>query len=575
MAQFRLTALLAGGHHNLMVVGDDDQSIYRFRGAVIGNILGFDRSFPDTKVIKLEQNYRSTANILDAANQVIALNANRKDKALWTQQGPGELIRLYRAGDEREEAAWICQQIRELKSRGEELGRFAVLYRTNAQSRVIEESFVQAGIRYRMYGGLKFYDRKEVKDILAYLRVMVNPADDISVRRIINVPKRAIGDTTVNELARHAAQEEMPLLTACMDMPESLNARARKSVEKFSELMMSLTMMQETMKLTELVQYVIDTVGLESQYTKEDNDENRSRVENIREFVGAVKEFEEKADNPTLTDYLENVSLVSDLDEMGDDGGAVTMMTLHSAKGLEFPNVFMVGMEENLFPSARSRDDEARMEEERRLCYVGITRARERLFLSHASRRMLYNQIQFNDRSRFIDDIPARLIEDVSDRNGRSGGFSGNKKPGGNWQSGGWQQPAWSKSSGLAPMQPQAGQSNWKPKTSYNVAKPTGQAQSFSGWNAKSATVGGVTVQGVQRGMNEPPKVVASQAHEAEKPSIYAPGDHVMHRKFGRGAVVRVSGSGSDARIMIRFDDVRVGVKELALTIAPMIRLEE
>ena len=284
------------------------------------------------------------------------------------------------------------------------------------------------------------------------------------------------------------------------------------------------------------MKYVIETVGLESQYTKEDNDENRSRVENIREFVGAVKEFEEKADNPTLTDYLENVSLVSDLDEMDDDGGAVTMMTLHSAKGLEFPNVFMVGMEE-----------------ERRVCYVGITRARERLFLSHASRRMLYNQIQFNDRSRFIDDIPARLIEDVSDRGGQSGGFSGNKKPGGNWQSGGWQQP----------------------KTSYNVAKPTGQAQSFSGWNAKSATVGGVTVQGVQRGMNEPPKVVASQAHETEKPSIYAPGDHVMHRKFGRGAVVRVSGSGSDARIMIRFDDVRVGVKELALAIAPMIRLEE
>lgn len=574
-AQYMLVRLLAAQSRNLCVVGDDDQSIYGWRGADIRNILDFEKDFPDAKVIKLEQNYRSTANILDAANQVIALNANRKDKALWTQQGPGELIRLYRAGDEREEAAWICQQIRELKSRGEELGRFAVLYRTNAQSRVIEESFMQAGIRYRMYGGLKFYDRKEVKDILAYLRVLVNPADDISVRRIINVPKRAIGDTTVNELARHAAQEEMPLLTACMDMPESLNARARKSVEKFSELMMSLTMMQETMKLTELVQYVIDTVGLESQYTKEDNDENRSRVENIREFVGAVKEFEEKADNPTLTDYLENVSLVSDLDEMDDDGGAVTMMTLHSAKGLEFPNVFMVGMEENLFPSARSRDDEARMEEERRLCYVGITRARERLFLSHASRRMLYNQIQFNDRSRFIDDIPARLIEDVSDRGGRSGGFSGNKKPGGNWQSGGWQQPAWSKSSGFAPMQPQEGQSNWKPKTSYNVAKPTGQAQSFSGWNAKSATVGGVTVQGVQRGMNEPPKVVASQAHETEKPSIYAPGDHVMHRKFGRGAVVRVSGSGSDARIMIRFDDVRVGVKELALAIAPMIRLEE
>ena len=215
------------------------------------------------------------------------------------------------------------------------------------------------------------------------------------------------------------------------------------------------------------------------------------------------------------------------------------------------------------------------MEEERRLCYVGITRARERLFLSHASRRMLYNQIQFNDRSRFIDDIPARLIEDVSNAGGHSG-FAGGRKPGGNWQSGGWQQPAWSRSGGFAPMQPQAGQSNWQPKTSYNVAKPTGQAQSFSSWNAKSATVGGVTVQGVQRGMGaQQPKVVVSQAHDVEKPSIYAPGDHVLHKKFGRGAVVRVSGSGSDARIMIRFDDVRIGVKELALAIAPIIRLEE
>ena len=340
---------------------------------------------------------------------------------------------------------------------------------------------------------------------------------------------------------------------------------------------MNLTMMAETMKLTDLVQYVIDTVGLESQYTKEDSDEARSRVENIREFVGAVKEFEEKADNPTLTEYLENVSLVSDLDELGEDGGAVTMMTLHSAKGLEFPNVFMVGMEENLFPSARSRDDESRMEEERRLCYVGITRARERLFMSHASRRMLYNQIQFNDRSRFIDDIPARLIEDVSASGGMSGGA---KRSGGAWQSGGWRQPAWSKSSGFGGQSADSSAytSAWKPKTSFNTSKPSGQAQSFSSWSAKSVTVGSVTVQGVQQGMEQTQprqNVVVSQAHEIEKPSIYAPGDHVMHKKFGRGAVIRVSGSGSDARIMIRFDDVRVGIKELALAIAPIIRLEE
>lgn len=570
-AQYMLVRLLAQESRNLCVVGDDDQSIYGWRGADIRNILDFEKDFPDAKVIKLEQNYRSTANILDAANQVIALNENRKDKALWTQQAPGEPIRLYRAGDEREEAAWICQQIRALEAQGEEASRFAVLYRTNAQSRVVEESFVQAGIKYRMYGGLKFYDRKEVKDILAYLRVMINPADDISVRRIINVPKRAIGDTTVNALMQYAAEQEMPLMTACMDIPDTLNARAKKSVEKFSELMMNLTMMTENMKLTELVQYVIDTAGLESQYAKEDSDEARSRVENIREFVGAVAEFEEKADNPTLTEYLENVSLVSDLDDMDENGGAVTMMTLHSAKGLEFPNVFMVGMEENLFPSMRSKDDQARMEEERRLCYVGITRARERLYLSHASRRMLYNQIQFNDRSRFIDDIPLRLLEDVSDAPSTFGRQRGNA--GGDWQSGQWRQPAWSRTSSAEP---------WKPRTQYAAAKPQGRTQSFSDWSKgsgvgmnSSANVGGTTIPGVQRGMTMAVNVVKSQAETVKKPSIYQAGDHVRHKKFGRGVVIRVTGSGSDSRGLIRFDDTQVGVKELALSIAPMIKLEE
>ncbi len=570
-AQYMLVRLLAQESRNLCVVGDDDQSIYGWRGADIRNILDFEKDFPDAKVIKLEQNYRSTANILDAANQVIALNENRKDKALWTQQGPGEPIRLYRAGDEREEAAWICQQIRALEAQGEEASRFAVLYRTNAQSRVVEESFVRAGIKYRMYGGLKFYDRKEVKDILAYLRVMINPADDISVRRIINVPKRAIGDTTVNALMRHAAEQEMPLMTACMDIPDTLNARAKKSVEKFSELMMNLTMMTENMKLTALVQYVIDTAGLESQYAKEDSDEARSRVENIREFVGAVAEFEEKADNPTLTEYLENVSLVSDLDDMDENGGAVTMMTLHSAKGLEFPNVFMIGMEENLFPSMRSKDDQARMEEERRLCYVGITRARERLYLSHASRRMLYNQIQFNDRSRFIDDIPLRLMEDVSDAPGAFGIRHSNARD--DWQSGQWRQPAWSRTSSAEP---------WKPRTQYAAAKPQGRAQSFSDWSKgagvgmnSSADVGGKTIPGVQRGMTMAVNVVKSQAETVKKPSIYEPGDHVMHKKFGKGVVIRVTGSGSDSRGLIRFDDTHVGVKELALSIAPMIKLEE
>ncbi len=575
-AQYMLVRLLADKSRNLCVVGDDDQSIYSWRGADIRNILDFEKDFPDAKVIKLEQNYRSTSNILDAANQVIAQNAHRKDKALWTEADPGETIKLYRADDEREEAAWICQKIRELGMQGEDYGRFAVLYRTNAQSRVIEEAFVQSGIRYRMYGGLRFYDRKEVKDILAYLRVMVNPADDISVRRIINVPKRAIGDTTVTELARYAAEQEMPLLTACMDIPDSIGSRGRKSVEKFSELMMSLTMMAETMKLTELVQYVIDTVGLESQYTKEDTDENRSRVENIREFVGAVKEFEEKSEDATLQSYLENVALVSDLDAMTEEGGAVTMMTLHSAKGLEFPNVFMVGMEENLFPSSRSNEDEKRMEEERRLCYVGITRARERLFMTHAARRMLYNQIQFNDRSRFIEDIPLRVLEDVSEVRGRSGSFARRD----NWNRGGWQQPAWSKSSSFGKNTESTGSAGaWKPRTQYGAKMPTGQRQSFASWNQTSggAQLGGRTIPGVQRGMGETQNArpaTQETPQQSAKPSLFAAGDRVLHKKYGKGAVVRVSGSGSNARIMIRFDDTQAGVKEFALSIAPIIKME-
>ena len=558
-AQYMLVRLLAQQSRNLCVVGDDDQSIYGWRGADIRNILDFEKDFPDAVVIKLEQNYRSTANILDAANQVIARNENRKDKALWTQQGPGEPIRLYRADDEREEAAWVCEQIRNLMAQGQDAARCAVLYRTNAQSRVVEEAFVRTGIKYRIYGGLRFYDRKEVKDILAYLRVMINPADDISVRRIINVPKRAIGDTTVNELARYAAEQEMPLMTACMDVPQTLGSRAQKSVEKFGELIMSLTMMAETMKLTELVQYVIDTTGLESQYAKEDSDEARSRVENIREFVGAVQEFEDKAENPTLADYLENVALVSDLDAMTEDGGAVTMMTLHSAKGLEFPNVFMVGMEENLFPSMRSRDDPARMEEERRLCYVGITRARERLYLSHASRRMLYNQIQFNERSRFIDDIPGRVLEDVSQPRQEVGRQR-------NWESGQWRERAWSRSFGQT-QEP----SGWKPRPQFGTTLPQGQRQSLNTWNRGRTPA--ATAPQSQMPLRE--KMVPSVAREAEKPSLFSAGDHVMHRKFGRGAVVRVSGSGADSRIMIRFDDTRVGVKEFALSIAPIIKVEE
>ncbi len=555
-AQYMLVRLLAQRSRNLCVVGDDDQSIYGWRGADVRNILEFEKDFPDAKVIKLEQNYRSSANILDAANQVIAVNEKRKDKALWTQKGPGEPITLYRASDERDEAAWVCRTIESLRARGESAASFAVLYRANAQSRVLEEAFVASGIRYRVYGGQRFYDRKEVKDILAYLRAIVNPADDLSVRRIVNVPRRAIGDATAAELDRAAAQEGVPLLACCMDPPQTLAARARKSVEAFALLMTELTVQSEGTPLTAFVEMLIERTGLESQYAKEDTDEARARVENIREFVGAVREFEEKQPGATLGDYLENVALVSDLDALGEDGGAVTLMTLHSAKGLEFPNVFMVGMEENLFPSMRCREDEERMEEERRLCYVGITRAQHRLFLSHASRRLLYNQMQFNERSRFIDDIPARVMR-VEESVGLGRRESGWQNDG--WQSGGWRKSGWGR------MQSETA----------SPARRGAAWESGSGVGmGERARVGASTVEGVRRGMDGAPRVVRSQAAQAAQPARLQAGDHVRHKLYGRGAVVRVRGEGGEARVLIRFDDAQTGVKEFALSVAPIIKVD-
>ena len=287
----------------------------------------------------------------------------------------------------------------------------AVLYRMNAQSRVLEEMLVRAGIPYRIYGGMRFYDRKEVRDIVAYLRVIVNPADDVSLRRIINQPKRSIGDATIAELVRSAAEQDYSLFTAMLEPPQTLASRARKCVGEFAQLMTRLTIERETMPLAEFVQRLIDETGLLAQYAKEDSDEARTRVENIQEFIGAVQEFAEKAETPTLEDFLENVALVTDLDSMTEDAQAVTLMTLHSAKGLEFKNVFLIGMEDGIFPSLRSMNDEERMEEERRLCYVGITRAQDRLFLSYATQRMLFNLMQHNRPSQFLDEIPSRLID--------------------------------------------------------------------------------------------------------------------------------------------------------------------
>lgn len=536
-AQYMLVKLLTDRSRNLCVVGDDDQSIYGWRGADIRNILDFEKDYPDAKVIKLEQNYRSTANILDAANQVIAHNAGRKEKALWTEAGAGETIKLYCAGDEREEAAWVADRIRKMNRHGEEYGRMAVLYRTNAQSRVLEEMLMRAGIPYKVFGGLRFYDRKEVRDVIAYLRVIANPTDDVSLRRIINVPKRAIGDATIAELVRHAQEQEMPLFSALTDLPSSLSSRPRKCVGDFFTMMTTLMAMKDAMPLGTFVKQMVDQTGLMEQYQKEDSDEARSRVENIQEFLGAVEEFDRQTENATLEDYLENVALVTELDQAEEEKQYVTLMTLHSAKGLEFPNVFITGMEEGIFPSGRSLMDEQRMEEERRLCYVGITRAKERLFLSRASQRMLYNQINHNAPSRFLSEIPSRLLEDEWEAK-RKQTFKGDPIP-----------------------QPKSYTSGYGLKSTPSVSQ-LGQPRLTLGGNM-------LEIPGVQKGFT-PSK---ARQNVSALQNIFKPGDRVMHRKFGEGNVVALKGSGADTRISIEF--TAYGVKEFSLSIAPIVKIEE
>ena len=556
-AQYQLVRLITRESRNLCVVGDDDQSIYGWRGADIRNILDFEKDFPDTTVIKLEQNYRSTANILDAANQIIAHNEGRKEKELWTEDGEGEKITLYAAADERDEAAWICQRIRQLQRGGTPYGSIAILYRMHALSRVLEETLMRAGIPYHVYGGTRFYDRREVRDVLAYLRLIQNPADDISLSRIINVPKRAIGDSTVEQLTQYARQNNMSLYAAVAAPPDTLASRARKSVNDFSSLIVSLLLAKETLPLSEFVQKVIDDSGLIAQYQKEENEENQARIENIREFMGAVTEFEQKSEDKSLFAFLENVALVTELDNQDSAPSFVTMMTLHSAKGLEYDAVFMSGMEEGIFPSARAMQEDNRVEEERRLCYVGVTRARKLLHLSYARRRMLFNQMQFNAPSCFLQEIPKRLIreEQSSAAQSASYGYGAPAARGAGWGSyggsgmrrqGGYQDNE---------SRPQYGYGDTMPQRRAPAPKaPARPAQ--QPWN----------IPGVQRGF------VASPARSVQV-QLFKVGDKVQHPKFGKGVIREVTGSGDVARLHIVFPVF--GEKVLAQSIAPIVKIEE
>ena len=528
MAQYMLVRTLAGDKKNVCVVGDDDQSIYGWRGADLRNILEFEKDYGGCPVIKLEQNYRSTGNILDAANQVIAHNTGRKEKALWTDADAGDRIKLYHALDERDEAAWVCDVIQSLTRGGYELGDMAILYRTNAQSRVLEEALVRRGIRYGVYGGLKFYDRKEVKDVIAYLRVLVNPDDDISLRRIINEPRRGIGDSTVETIAAYAAQHGLSLLNALMEAENAgLSSRALTAVRGFTELLITLTGDMLDKPASEFITGLIEQTGLEKQYENDKEPENESRRENIHELVSAVIEYDRMNPEGGMVGFLENVALVTDTDRMEEKASLVTLMTLHSAKGLEFPVVFLTGLEEGIFPISRAMFNEEQMEEERRLMYVGVTRAKKKLFLSHARNRMLYNARQSNEVSRFVTEIPARVLEE-----------------------------------------------NRQKSETRVLPRPFGQRANAGGQAARPEVRPGIagrpsisSIPGVQKGFGAQP------ARELPKrPEIrYAAGDRVFHKAFGNGVVKQVAQTAGGARVTVDFGEGK-GVKTFAGD-APMIKI--
>jgi len=413
-AQFRLAELMAGVHRNLTIVGDDDQSIYAWRGADVSLMLRFASDYPDAKIVKLEQNYRSTPIILEAAHEVIRHNRGRADKRLWTDREGGAPIVLREAGTEGDEAMSIADEIvREVRTADRNLGDFAVLYRTNAQSRALEEAFLTMRIPHILVGGMRFYERKEIKDLAGYLRLVQNPQDEIAFRRVVNSPTRGLGAVSIQNLERWADVRGGTLWDAAHDQEVQVGmaTRVRTALKSFLWIIEEGRQLAEAGKIAPLLRHLLDKSGYEAELRRERTEEATSRLENLHEFVSVAAQYDETDEEPSLIGFLERIALMSDVDALKDTGDAVTLMTLHSSKGLEFPVVFLAGLEESVFPHSRSINDERQLEEERRLCYVGITRARERLFISHAQRRSLFGTANYNLRSRFLDDIPEHLIE--------------------------------------------------------------------------------------------------------------------------------------------------------------------
>ncbi len=543
-AQYQLTKILAAKHHNLCVVGDADQSIYGWRGADIRNIMDFEEDYPEARTIKLEQNYRSTKNILAAANAVIEHNINRKKKELWTENATGEKLTIYEARDERDEAEFIATTVMKQKTIfNASYGDMAVLYRTNAQSRVVEETFMRRGIPYTMVGGLKFYDRKEIKDILAYLRVIYNPLDTVSLLRIINVPKRGLGATTIAKLADFAENNGLTLFDVIsseetLSQIPGITARVKKPLELFSTFIFQFMGYQSNMRIDDLIEKVLEESGYLRELQEEKKPENESRIENLKEFVGVARDFQKTEENPTLENFLSTLSLVSDIDNAELEDDRITLMTLHSAKGLEFPTVFMVGMEEGLFPHSRTLMDENEIEEERRTCYVGITRAQRKLYLTCAQQRTIYGKTSMSTPSRFLGEIPEEYTERLVPRVNAYGFANANHY--------GAQQR-----SGTMTFRPSANQ--------------MGSGVNFSD-KAKSALE--VMNAMKKRGVNVQPKTGVIRPDTSVEWKV---GDKAQHGKWGVGTVVSVKGEGEEVELKIAFPGQ--GVKGLMQKYAPISKV--
>ncbi|MEC3674264.1 DNA helicase PcrA [Bacillus velezensis] len=506
-AQYLLVKQLAARLENICVVGDSDQSIYRWRGADIANILSFEKDYPSANVILLEQNYRSTKRILQAANEVIKNNSNRKPKNLWTENDEGIKLSYYSGDNEFGEGQFVAGKIYELHSSGRrKLSDIAILYRTNAQSRVIEETLLKSGLNYNIVGGTKFYDRKEIKDILAYLRLVSNPDDDISFTRIVNVPKRGVGATSLEKIASYAAMNGMSMFQAIKQVDFiGVSAKAANALDGFGAMIENLTNMQDYLSITELTEEILEKTEYREMLKAEKSIEAQSRLENIDEFLSVTKNFEQKSEDKSLVAFLTDLALIADIDQLDqkeeESGGkdAVTLMTLHAAKGLEFPVVFLMGMEEGVFPHSRSLMEEAEMEEERRLAYVGITRAEEELYLTNAKMRTLFGRTNMNPESRFIREIPVDLLENLNEK----------KTP--------RMQPG-------RKVQPKRGP----------VSRPVSYANKTGGDSLS-----------------------------------WAVGDKAGHKKWGTGTVVSVKGEGESTELDIAFPSP-VGVKRLLAAFAPI-----